>query len=150
MATATYTCSDYLEVPRGGIPGVISRSGTVNWSATSTVGDIAFLTKIPHGAVIVDLYEYHTTGASAQALSFGLLTGGAAGGGANASLFIASGAQGARNNLSVQAGIGWQVSVSDTDPNRFATLIAKVESGSTTTSLMLAFTVTYRVDKTPD
>lgn len=151
MATATYTCSDFNEVPRGGIPGVVSRSGTVAWTATSTVGDTAFLTKIPHGAVIVDFKEDHTTGASSQGIKFGLKRGYANGGAGNLSCLIASGAQATVNRMSVLGSSGGiTVSVSDLDPLRYAELVATIASGTTTISLMINFTIQYRVTGAPD
>jgi hypothetical protein len=152
MATATYTCTvyknnngKYFQV------GDLNVSGQVGWTATSTVGDIGFLAKIPHGAKIVDFYEYHTTGATAQALSFGFDKGIAAGGGGNLSCLISSGAQATMNrftlaNSPLAGNAPLQISVSDTYPIRFATLQAKIESGTTTTSLFVNFSLTYRFD----
>src|SRR6266702_1451785 len=154
MATATYTCTIFYNAPKGIHAGTQSVGGTLAWGATSTVGDIGFLCKVPHGAKIVALYEWHTTGATAQALSFGLDRGVAAGGGGNLSCFVASGAQATMNRLSLAAAPGGsglhhqpvQVSLSDLDPVRYAILTAKVESGTTTTSLFVAFQLSYRID----
>lgn len=145
MPTATYTSTVFNNTPKYLERGVVNVNGQVAWTATSTVGDIGFLAKIPHGAKIVDFAEYHTTGATAQGLSFGFASGIAAGGGANASVLIASGAQATRNNWTM-ANLPIQVSVSDLDPNRYAVLIAKVESGTTTTSLFVNFSLWYRFD----
>src|SRR5438105_4929528 len=103
MATATYTCSVFNNAPKFQHIADTSVSGQLMWTATSTVGDIAFLCKIPHGAKIVDMAEYHTSGATAQGLSFGLDRGVAAGGAGNASCFIASGAQATMNRMSFAA-----------------------------------------------
>ena len=149
MATATYTCTTFMNTPKAVHVGDQSVSGNVVWTATSTVGDIAFLAKIPHGATIVDFIEYHTTGATAQALSFGLGSGAAAGGGANLSVLVSSGAQATMNRFSFANTLGKApqvVSVSDLDTQRYAILQAKVESGSTTTSLKVSFIINYRMD----
>ena len=151
MATATYTCTVFNAVPKYLHEGTVSLRGQVVWTATSTVGDIAFLAKVPHGAKILDFGEYHTTGATAQALSFGFGSGIAAGGGANLSCLIASGAQATMNRMSFAASPNTgngpiQISVSDLDPNRYAILEAKVESGSTTTSLFVNWLLTYYMD----
>lgn len=144
---ATYTSSVYNNnQPKYVYAGDQSVSGQINMGATaSSNGDILFLAKLPQGAVVVEIIESHTTGATTQALSFGLGSGGAAGGGASYSAFIASGAQATQNRLSVQ-GPPITVSVSDNDTQRWAALTAKVESGTATTSLIVNFTVLYRVD----
>lgn len=145
MALSTYTSTVWTNTPKAVHIGSNSVSGQIMWTATSTVGDVAFLAKIPHGATIVDLIEDHSTGATAQALKFGLDRGVAAGGAGNRSIFIAAGAQATVNRRSV-VGIPVTVSVSDTDANRYATLTAQVASGTTTTSLVVNFTVIYRTD----
>jgi len=151
MSTATYTCTVFDNVPKFTHIGNVTVSGQVAWSATSTVGDIGFLAKVPTGAQIVDFYEYHTTGASSQALSFGFDRGIAAGGAGNASCLVGSGAQATMNRLSLAASPNAgnapvAISLSDLDPVRYAVLQAKIESGTTTTSLFVNFCLTYRFD----
>lgn len=147
MATATYTCSVFKNnTPKFSPIGNIGVGGSVMWTATSTVGDIAFLAKVPHGAKIIDISERHSTGAAAQALSFGFDRGIAAGGAGNLSILISSGAQGAKNSWNFNGG-PLQISLSDLDPVRYAILQAKVESGTTTTSLFIEnFFLSYRFD----
>lgn len=148
MAVTTYTATTFANnVPKAIVAGNQSVSGQFMWTAASTVGDVLFCAKIPHGATIVDVIEDHSTGASAQALSFGMARGAAAGGGGNMSVFISSGAQGAVNRRSV-VGLPLTVSVSDTDPLRYGEFACKVESGTTTTSLVVNFTIIYRTDGT--
>lgn len=143
---ATYTCTVFNATPKSVHAGVNSVSGSINLAATaSSVGDVIFLAKIPHGAAFVGIEADHTTGATAQALSYGLATGGTAGGGASFSAFIASGAQATALRKNV-LGIPAVVSVSDNDPNRYGILAAKVESGTATTSLIVNFVFNYRVD----
>ena len=152
MAAATYTSTVYKNNTAKFLQiGNVTVSGQVAWTAASTVGDIGFLAKIPHGAKIVDFYEYHSTGATAQGLSFGFDKGVASGGGGNLSCLVSAGAQATMNRLSLanspNAGNApVQLSVSDTDPIRYCTLQAKVESGTTTTSLFVNFCLTYRFD----
>ena len=146
MAAATYTSSVYLNTPKMVHVGDQSVQGTLVWTASSTIADIALLAKVPTSAKIVDFCEYHTTGATAQGLSFGFASGVAAGGGANASVLISSGAQATRNNMAMSGIQPLMISVSDLDPQKYAILIAKVESGTTTTSLMINFRLTYRFD----
>ena len=102
MAVATYTSTVFNNMPKGVHAGNMSVSGQLLWGATSTVGDIGFLCRVPHGARIVDLAELHSTGATAQALSFGFDRGIAAGGGANYSCLIASGAQATMNRMFIR------------------------------------------------
>src|SRR5229473_7230113 len=141
MALATYTSTVYKNnQPKYIHAGMGGQSGQITWGATSTVGDIGFLCKIPHGAKIVDFGEFHTTGATAQGLSFGFDRGIAAGGAGNSSCLVASGAQATMNRMSFAASARTGnapvlISLSDLDPVRYATLTAKVESGTTTTSL---------------
>jgi hypothetical protein len=121
-------------------------SGSVMWGAASTVGDVVFLCKVPHGAKIVDFSERHSTGATGAGLSFGFDKGVVAGGGGNASILISGGAQAQRNSWNF-AGGPLTISLSDLDPVRYATLIAKLESGTTTTSTFIEqFMLTYRTD----
>jgi hypothetical protein len=144
---ATYTSTLFaINQPKAVHAGNQSVSGQIAWTAASSIGDVAFLCKIPHGATIVDVIEDHTTGATATALKFGLATGHPnAGGGASYSCFIAAGAQATVNRRSV-LGLPVQVSVSDLDPNRYGIFTAKMASGTATTSLIVNFTVIYRMD----
>lgn len=146
MAT-TYTASLYANTPKAVHAGVNAISVNYNSGATAlAAGDIVFLAKVPHGARIVEVIEDHSTGATAHALSIGLGRGGAAGGGASYSCFIASGAQATKNRMGV-LGIPAVVSVSDDQAERWAQLTAKVgESGTTTTSLIINCTVLYTAD----
>lgn len=145
MAVGTYTCTVFNSQPKMVHAGVVSVSGTFNYGTTaSTVGDVIFLAKIPHGANFVNLETDHTTGASTQVLSYGLASGGP-GGSATYSCFIASGNQATLNRRNV-LGVPAQISVSDNDPNRYGIFAAKVESGTTTTSLIINFVLTYRTD----
>lgn len=143
---ATYTSTVFANEPKAVHVGNMAVSGQYSFGATaSSTGDVVFLAKIPHGAVIVDFMENHTTGATTQPISFGMALGGASGGAASFSCFIASGTQGAVNRLSV-LGIPLTVSVSDNRTERWAPLAAKVEGGSATTSLIINWVCTYRMD----
>lgn len=143
---ATYTSTVFANnQPKGVHAGVNSVSGQINLgSQASSNGDVLFLAKVPHGAKFVSIEVDHTTGATAQALSYGLASGGPAGS-ATFSCFIASGAQATQLRKTV-LGVPADVSVSDNDPNRYGILAAKVESGSATTSLIVNFIFNYRMD----
>lgn len=142
---ATYTSTVFNNVPKYFQIGNLSQGGTVMFGAASSVGDVVFLAKVPNGAKIVDFAEWHTTGATAQGISFGFDRGIAAGGGGDASCLVASGAQATRNNWNMR-NAPLTISLSDLDPVRYAILIGKVESGTATTSLMVNFNLTHRSD----
>lgn len=143
---ATYTSTVFANnQPKAVHAGVNSVSGSYSMGATaSSNGDIIFLAKIPNGAKFVLIEEDHSTGATAQALSFGYASGGP-GGSATFSAFIASGAQATLNRKNV-AGIPADCSLSANDPNSYGILAAKVESGTATTSLIVNFVFNYRLD----
>lgn len=141
---ATYTCTTFNAQPKQVHAGVNSVSGVVTIGPASSVGDIVFLAKVPHGAKYVHIQADHTSGAAAMGVDYGLSTGGP-GGAATLSCYISAGATNTVLTKNV-AGIPADVSNSDTDPNRFGILSAKVASGSMTVSLQIAFVFTYRVD----
>lgn len=144
---ATYTSTVFVNnQAKSAHVGVISVSGQINLGASaSSNGDVLFLAKIPHGASYVSIEADHTTGATTQALSYGLASGGPAGS-ATFSCFIASGAQGSTILRKNVVGVPDRVSCSDADVNRYGILAAKVESGTATTSLIVNFVFSYRMD----
>src|ERR1043166_8178943 len=146
MAVLSATASTYLSTPKAPHIGNTTVMASYAWGATSaTVGDIIYLAKIPQGARIVEVIEDHSTGATASVVRNGLARGWTTGGGASHSQVIANGAQATVNRRNV-LGLPPIISVSDSDPNRFGDLVAKVESGTTTTSLFLNVVVIYTVD----
>lgn len=151
MAVSTYTSSIYEKYPpKAPHIGVAPVQGRFAWTAAGTVGDVLFLCKVPHGAKIVDFAEYHSNGETAAAIKFGFNKGIAAGGGAHASCLIASGAVGTMNRMSFAAGgasTPLKISLSDTDPIRYATLIGKAASGTFTISVSGTFSVLYSMDE---
>lgn len=149
MVATTLTTTTFNNPPKAVHAGINSVSGNFNATSTQigTLGDTIFLCKIPHGAIIVDFVEDHSTGATTAIYSTGLTTGGAPGGGASLSAFIAAGVQATVNRRSVVGGMPYQVSVSDLDPNRYGILSMTSASGSTaTTSLIINWSVLYRTD----
>ncbi len=156
VAAATYTCTIYgsatRNMPKVDHVGDVSISGKI--VHVGTVDDVLFLCKIPHGATIVDFYESHTNGATAAAYGFGLSKGVVAGGGGDLSCLILSGdgvvgATTQRVNLAawdVAYNFPPSVSLSDSDPVRYAAVCAKATSGTFTVSVSLRFCLTYRMD----
>lgn len=143
---ATYTATTFANQPRANLSGGFNVvGGSFMLPAASSVGDVVYLARIPHGAQVIDMWEDHTTGATAQGLDFGWAKGGADGGGASFSALISGGAQATRNRLGL-LGIPAVVSVSDNDAQRWGVLACKVASGSATTSLKINFYAMYRTD----
>lgn len=152
MAVTTYTSTTYAAQnsgPKQHIYGASHVSGKFVWSAAGTVGDVVFLCKVPHGAKVVSFEEYHSSGQTAAAIDFGFNKGIAAGGGANASCLISGGAIATMNRMSFAAspnGVPVQISLSDTDPVRYATLTATAASGTFTLTVSLTWAIQYRTD----
>lgn len=151
----TFTSTTFANLqPKGPHVGLINVSGVVTVptsgqaSTQGSAGDVVFLCKIPHGAVIVDFEEDHTSVETAHSISFGLAKGGPAGS-ATLSILVASGAKATLNRRAVLNNSGGiTVSVSDNDPDRFGILGAKLgEAGSATTTTSIAWSVTYKYDR---
>lgn len=139
---ATYTSTVFAnQQPKAVHVGNQSVSGQFVWTAVSSIGDVCFLAKIPNRATIVELIEDHSTGSTAQGVSFGYVVNASA----TYSAFISAGAQAAVNRRSV-VGLPTQISVSDDGVVNYAILTAKMDSGTGTTSLVVNFTLTYRMD----
>jgi hypothetical protein len=144
---ATYTSTIYAnQQPKANHTGNHEVQGTITFPAASSAGDVAFLCKIPYGARIIDIKEYHTTGATAQVVSVGLARGYEDGGGSSLSCYLSQKTQGTEQRLT-WAALPSRVSGSASDPLSFGILAAKVESGSATTSLKINFSVEYRIDE---
>lgn len=143
---ATYTSTTFANnQPKGIHAGNQSVSGQINLGATScSVGDVLFLAKLPAGAMVVDIIVDHTTGSTATGLSYGLASGGPAGS-ATFSCFIASLAIATVGRRTV-VGVPAVVSLSANDPTGYGIFSASVASGTMTTSLIVNFTVIYRMD----
>ena len=142
MATYTSTvfASQQPRTPAEG--GMASQSGQLIFSAATSLGDVGFLCKIPHGAVIHDIVVDHSALVTAIGVDYGLAVG-SAGGAASYSALISALAT-ATIGRRVVVGVPITVSCSDLDPNRYGILSAKVASGSMCVSLVINFSVTYR------
>lgn len=143
---ATYTSTTFANnQPKGVHAGNQSVSGQINLGATAcSVGDVLFLAKIPNGAMIVDIIVDHTTGATATGVKYGLASGGPAGS-ATFSGLIATLAIATKGRTSVM-GVPPVISISANDPTGYGIFAAKVGSGTMTTSLIVNFTLIYRMD----
>lgn len=151
MATTTYTATTFNNVPKQVHAGVTSVSGSYNAGATVTsLGDVVFLAKIPHGATIIDLVVDTSTGETACGTDFGLSKGYDVGGGVSHSCFVTAVAQATVSRLAVRraAGLGpFRVSCSDSDPVRYGIFSCKPSTGSASASFMVNFSITYRCDE---
>jgi hypothetical protein len=151
MTLATYTSTVYDNTPKFHHVGLVKQRGQVKWTAAGSVGDVLFACKVPHGAEIIDFYEYHTNGQTAAVLDWGFTKGIAAGGGANISCLVSGGAVATMNRMSLAASPntgkgGLTISLSDTDPIRFTSLAAKAISGTFTITVVANFCLTYSFD----
>lgn len=163
---ATYIAPSYtLGAVKQVHVGNQSQSGQYNsGSQTVTSADIIQIAKIPHGAYLLYLTADHSTGATQMALKWGLQRQAGATAGTlltgNTSMIVATANQAAKYRESVLGagtvggflgggqGIGLPalVSVTDADPLRYASLVV-VSAGTTpTTSLIVNWVVTYRMD----
>lgn len=148
MAVQTLTSTVFANLPvkRTEI-GNVTVGGSYNQGATTnTVSDVVFLAKIPHGAIIVDMYVDTTNGETAMGTCFGLATGTTTGGGASVSCFAAATALATVGRLRAGAQ-NIRVSVSDSDPNRYGIFAATLSTGTTTASYTINFSITYRTDE---
>jgi hypothetical protein len=150
MATATYTATTFNNPPRQLHAGVNHVSGSYNAGAVVTsLGDVIFLAKIPHGATILDILVDHSSGETATGVDYGLAKGHDNTGNASLSCFASAVALATitRNTVRRAAGLGPQrVSVSDLDPVRYGIFSAVPRTGSASLSLMINFSITYRMD----
>ena len=149
----TMTSSVFTNMqPKGPHVGVVTVRGTMNFpDATTTkpsVGDIAFLCKVPHGAVITDIRVEHTC-ADTIGLDYGVATGTTIGGSASYSAFVSALAKGTISRMSaLNTSAGFTISVSDADPNRYGIVSAKIASVSAATATVtIYFTVEYSYDR---
>lgn len=148
---STYTSTVFAnQQPKGVHVGRLSVGGQIVIPTTGTApaaSDIAFLAKIPHGAVIEEIIVDHTC-VDTISISYGLATGGPSG----QATYSALSAGVAKDTLTRRTAKGLPggltVSVSDNDPNRYGIFSAKVESLSATASATINFVVIFRNDGT--
>lgn len=150
MAVATYTSSIWEKnPPKSPHIGNTTVQGKMQWTAAGTVGDILWLAKVPHGARIVDFWEYHSSGQTAAVIDFGFDRGIASGGAGNKSCLISGGAIATMNRMSAAtfpSGVPLQISLSDTDPLRYATVVGLAVSATFTITISVTFGLTYSMD----
>lgn len=151
MPATTFTCTVFNQTPKAVHVGNQSLSGKFVFPAAGSLSDIVNLCKIPHGAIVTDFYEYHSSGQTAAVIDWGFDRGIAAGGGGNASCLISGGAIATMNRMSLAAsptGAPVQISLSDADPVRYAILQGKAVSGTFTITVSIGWGVAYRMDET--
>ena len=164
MAAGTYTASTFSNLPVKAVHvGLTTIQGqfvsTAPTSPPNSLGDVIFLAKIPHGARVVDFAVDHSTSETTFGMKYGLATGTPAGGGASLSFYSPSlatatvktrytGGTIARNSNLAGAADPWRISVADTDPNRYGIFAAKIATASASTTFVVNFSITYRMDET--
>ena len=149
----TYTSTVYVnQAVKQVHKGIQSISGQFTGTSAQTAGDVVFLAKLPHGAIIEEFIVDHSSGTSTFACDYGLASGLKAGGGAQMSIFASALAVGTivRKNLRNLAGTDMvQISCSVSDPGRFGVFAAKIGTGggSATSAPIINFSITYRCDE---
>ena len=161
MAAGTYTSSVFTNSPvKGHHIGTNHVTGQFVSTAPSTpnsLGDVIFLAKIPHGAVVTDFAVDHSTSETTFGMKYGLASGTPSGGGASLSFYSASlatatvktryaGGTVQRTANLAGAADPWRISCSDLDPNRYGIFAAKIATASASTTFIVNFSITYRMD----
>ena len=163
MAAGTYTSTTFanapLKTPHIGNHTITGQFvSTAPTSPPNSAGDIIFLAKIPHRAVIVDFAVDHSSTETTFGMKYGLASGAPTGGGASMSCFSASLAVATAKtrwsggtvqrlaNGAFSGGDPYRVSVSDSDPNRYGIFAAKIATASASTTFIVNYSVTYRMD----
>lgn len=151
MAVATYTSTVFVNnQPKHVHKGDVTVAGQWVAAAACTVGDVIFLAKIPHGAIVVEFAVDHSATVTTFAVDYGLASGLKAGGGPQLSLFASALAKATiiRKNLQLASGTDvLQISCSVSDPGRYGIFAAKVGTNSATNLPVINFSITYRNDE---
>jgi hypothetical protein len=137
---ATLTATNFSRDPKVVENGVVSVYATFNAGATALDASAVTIQmlKIPHGARVTEIVEYHTTGATSCPVDIGI--SGAL------SQFSSQATQGAVSRIAKEAGIGYQVSVSDDAALRYAILTVTPTLASSTTSFKTTIMCSYSMD----
>lgn len=162
MAAGTYTSTVFANSP---LKAVHIGTNTIKGQFTSTaptsppnsLGDVIFLAKIPHGAVITDFAFDHSSTETTFGMKYGLASGWPTGGGASLSFLSPSlaiatvktrytGGTIARDAARTTSADPYRISVSDSDPNRYGIVAAKIATASASTTFIVNFSITYRMD----
>lgn len=138
MATLTSTAA------ASGIParhihaGLQSKSVKFNAGATamSDSATTVLMVKVPNKANVIDVIEYHTSGAATCPTDLGI--------GDDLSAFASGVTKGAVNRAST--GVPYKVSLSDDATNQFVYVKATPTHGTSTTSFKCNLTVVYTMD----
>ncbi len=140
MATLTATAAASTVQPRNVHAGLNSVSVQYNSSATalSDSATTVLMCKVPNGATIVDVLEYHTTGAATCPTDLGIQGSLAA--------FNSAGTKATVNRAST--GVPYKVSLSDDATNQFVYVTATPTHGTSTTSFKCNLSVVYAMDDT--
>jgi hypothetical protein len=146
MATLTASLAASQGVVRAVHAGVNSISGSYNSGASSlsaSGSSIVLLCKLPTSATVLEVIEYHSSGATTSPLNIGIRDGATTS--MSVSVLFAAVTQGAVNRAELQAD-GPGLFLSATDAENFKYVIASRDGGSVTTSLKVNFTVLYTMD----
>jgi hypothetical protein len=151
---ATLTATAFARAPRAVHAGVNSQSIYFNSGATviSNSATTVFLTKIPIGATILDVFGEHTINADTCPVDIGIINQQVSSGGtatarfSSLSAFISGATKGSRTRASVVNNLPYLVTAADTDVNRYNILAATATPGTAAANLILRYTVLYTMD----
>lgn len=153
MATATLTSTAFARSPRAVHAGVNSQSIVFNSGAVTASGaTTVFLTKLPIGATVLDVFGEHTINADTCPVDIGILNQQVSSGGtvtarfSSLSAFISGATKGSRTRAAVVNNLPYLVTAADTDTNRYNILVATATPGTQATNLILKYTVLYTLD----
>lgn len=153
MPTITATLARAQSIPRSvsaGMQAVSDRYSTGATVLSASGSGMIWLAKIPDGATIHGIREYHTAGATALALNMGLRNGRSAS--SNITQILSDATKGALNQ-GVPESFPISVSCDAAANESFKYLVCTIysdEGPSPTTSLQINYTLTYSMDQDQD
>jgi len=143
MATATLTSTAAASgvPPRAVLAGLNSLSVQFDSGATSLSGaSTVYMAKIPSGATIVDVIQYHSSGAATCPMDIGIsnATG-------SLSAFASQATQGTATHA--EKGVPYDVDASQTVTAGYEILKCTTTAGTETANVKINLTVLYTMDK---
>lgn len=143
MATLTASAAASGRSPRAVHAGVNSITVRYNSGATtiSPSATTIFLAKIPHGAVITEIVDYHTSGAATCPMDIGIEVGSTN----SLSAFATAATQGAVTRAAL--GVPYVVSCSNDAVTQYGIVKGTVTPGTATASVKINLTVFYTMDE---
>ena len=138
MATLTASAAASGRSPRAVHAGVNSLTVRYNSGSTeiSPSATTIYMAKIPHGATIIDVIDYHTAGSATCPADIGVV--------GSLAEFVSAATLGAVTRAAL--GVPYTVSVS-ADTAQYRVVTATVTPGTATASVKINLTVLYTMDE---